>query len=240
MNTPEMINAKEITFPQESLVMIYGKAGTGKTTFCLSFLSKSYINYKENKKNTNNEKSKGNISPPQKIAFIDSDNSLNLLRLKEICIQNKIDFNELLNYLLIFKTTSFTEQEQAISSLWKIKERVFCIVIDSFTKFYREELYNEKAPIESRLIKQLSTLKLIVKKLKIPIILTSQVYELAKESKGITRSNIKSLASGILYRWCDYVFRLEKNKESFLFIEKPANIKEDVFKFKISDKGFIL
>ena len=140
-----------------TILEIYGKAGSGKSTIALQFARNCALSGK-------------------KVAIIDTD-QVSMERLGQICGK---DFGGVLNKLIIYAPDSFEEQENSIRKLWKIKG-IGLVVVDTINRFYRLELKSDQTKSENSLSYQLTELQLCAKNSSIPVIVTSQIY-----SKGDT------------------------------------------------------
>ena len=112
--------------------LVYGESATGKTTLAMQ---ESLKEAKENKK----------------IAFIDTENSFSIDRLKQM----NNSYNELIKKIFLFKPKDFIEQHELIKKLSKFD----FIVIDTIGSFYRIELKENLYAANARLNKQLRILK---------------------------------------------------------------------------------
>jgi len=148
-----------------------------------------------------------------KVIFIDTENSFTPDRLLEMNPEINLD-----NIILI-KATRYSEQFQAVKKLQETRN-ISLVVVDSFTKYYRKKI-QEKVTINPPTIKQLQYLR----DLKIPVLLTSQVY---------CKDNIcKPLA---VHLWRNFSKQtIELQKDHYENRKMILNNKET--KFKITDKG---
>lgn len=154
-------------------------------------------------------------SKKSKIVFIDTENSFSLERIKQM--NNEIN----LDNIIIIKADSYSQQFQTIKSLESIHNQISLVIIDSFTKYYRKK-FQEQINITPPTIKQLQYLK----KLNLPIILTSQVYT------NKNKENIP-LASHLWKNFANNVIELKNENKRLLRYNNQ--IKE----FKITEKGII-
>ncbi|MBI5871625.1 AAA family ATPase [archaeon] len=177
------------------MMLIYGKAATGKTTYCLM---KVHEFVKDNKR----------------VAFIDTEKSFSVERFGQMCC---CDLDGCLNRIIFMKANGFMEQCSAIDGLWEIRNRIKLIVVDSLTGLYRKELH-ENEGINPLLVKQLSMLKEIEKKGEIQVILTSQIYS---DADGMSQC----IGGGILKKWCENVARLESEGKKRLWVDETKNEK---------------
>lgn len=136
-------------YPKNLLTIIYGEAGTGKTTLVLL---------------ASLEQAKNN----KKVIFIDTENSFNIERIAQL----EPNYKNILNNIILISPKSFKEQEKIILNLTK---KTNLIIIDTISKFYRKELRENKNKITQSLIKQVQKLIHLTRE-SIPVIITSQVY----------------------------------------------------------------
>ena len=124
-----------------------------------------------------------------------------------------------LDNIILIKATRYSEQFQAVKRLIQTKN-ISLVVIDSFTKFYRKKIH-EGVTINPPTIRQLQFLR----DLKVPVILTSQVY---------CKGNVcKPLAGQLWGNFSKYTIELQKDHyENRTLITN--NLKSI---FKITDKG---
>ena len=164
---------KHLNFPK-NISLIYGPPASGKSTLCLQLISKT----------------------EGKIIFIDTENSFNLDRLKQI------DPNVNLNKIVVIKVKRYSEQYKAIKELQEINN-ISLIIVDSFTHYHRRKL-QDKINIKPATIKMFQKLR----DLEIPIILTSQIYS---DMKG----NIHPISEELFKHFSKYTIRLQKEYNQF-------------------------
>jgi len=136
----------------KEVTVIYGAAGTGKTTFAKA----AAINLaKEGKK----------------ILYLDSENGFSTERFKQLAGE---DYKKLLENIFIFKIKSFKEQQKRINEIGKFKN-VDLIVLDSAGIHYRTLVKRHSELANAMLNSQLRILNKVSKE--IPVIITNQVYK---------------------------------------------------------------
>jgi len=175
--------------------LVYGESATGKTTLAMQ---ESLKEAKENKK----------------IAFIDTENSFSIDRLKQM----NNSYNELIKKIFLFKPKDFIEQHELIKKLSKFD----FIVIDTIGSFYRIELKENLYAANARLNKQLR----ILKELNCKVLITNQVYF------DINKNRLRNVGDNILARHVDNIIKLEKNPRMLITKNKKVN-------FKIEDSGLV-
>lgn len=183
---------------------IYGKSSTGKTNLCLTAVA-------EHAKN-------------KRIIFIDTENSFCVERMHQLA--NK----EIFNNIIRFKVKSIFEQSRLINKLEKIKQNISLIVVDSITYFYRSHVKRDPKFSNLMLAKQIKVLNSLAYKLKIPVLITSQVYSDLK-------NNIYPIAKSIIDKHCKCIIKLEQENKRKLIIEKHPEISLNPINFKINNNG---
>jgi len=153
-----------------------------------------------------------------KVIFIDTENSFNIERLQKM--------NPLLNLsnIILIRATRYSEQFKAVKSLSQMKNLSF-VIIDSFTHYYRRKI-QEGITINPPTIRMLQMLK----ELKIPIILTSQVY-------SDLNGNTKAIGGSLLNRYSEQTIKLEENEG-----KRKATLEKTKteISFIITDKGLVV
>ncbi len=144
-----------------------------------------------------------------KVIFIDTEKSFTTERLLQINPNTNLD-----NIILI-QPKRYSEQFTAVKNLPK---NCKLIIIDSFTHYYRKKI-QEKIVITPPTIKQLQMLR----KLEIPVILTSQVYT-NQENQN------KPLAGHLWKNFSKYTIELTKEP-------RTIKINNKTIPFKITSKG---
>ncbi|MBI5798231.1 AAA family ATPase [Candidatus Woesearchaeota archaeon] len=153
---------------------------------------------------------------PGKIIFIDTENSCNIERIQQI--------NPLtnLNNIIIIEAKRYSEQCTAVKNIASMKN-ISLVIIDSFTVHYRK-----KNSAEKKLFINKSFRKMLyqLKGLKIPVIITSQIYSDFKK-------DFHPIAENILEKFSQYTLRLDNNKQRIIYIEQ---LKLEI-PFIITEKG---
>ena len=128
-----------------------------------------------------------------KIVFIDTENSFNIERLQQI------NPNINLENIILIQVKRYSEQFAAIKSLQEMKH-ISLVIVDSFTKYHRRKI-QENINIKPATIKMF----LMLRELKIPIILTSQVY-------SDMNSQCHPIAENLFNNFSKYTIKLDKRK----------------------------
>jgi len=131
-----------------------------------------------------------------RVCFIDTEGGFSPERVAELS-----GSEDVLERILLFDVNSWEEQKKVIRKL----ENVPCslIVVDSFVTFWRLEI-NEKNIFETNqeLARQLAILNKIARAKKIPVLLTSQVYE------DLETKRIEVSSRNIIKWWSKYLVEL--------------------------------
>lgn len=147
-----------------------------------------------------------------KVIFIDTENTFTTKRLLEM--NPNID----LNNIILINAKKYSEQYQAVKKL--SSKNTSLIVIDSFTRHYRKKI-QEKMNVTPPTIKQLQFLR----ELRIPILLTSQVY---------CKDNVcKPLANHLWRNFSKQTIELQKDH----YENRKLLLNNKEIKFKITNLG---
>jgi len=138
------------------VTQVYGEPGSGKTNLCLQAAI---------------ECSKAG----KKVIYIDTE-GLSLDRFSQIAGSRS---KEIAQHILIYEPMNFDEQYTAICEIEKIlSENIGLIIVDSATSFYRFELDDEEAGIQSRrkLANQIGFLQGMARKAGIAVLISNQIF----------------------------------------------------------------
>ncbi len=167
---------------------IFGPPGSGKTNLCFLFMLSSL---KQNKK----------------AIFIDSENNFSLERFFQIGGKE-----EHLRNILYFRIGSFDDQKKVIKKLETLiekKKNFGIIVIDSFVSLYRLKICESNVVEMNReLARQLSILSNLSQTKRIPVLITSQVYEDFETKK------VEIVSRDVVKYWSKCLIELKKLGEN--------------------------
>jgi DNA repair protein RadB len=202
-------------YENDVVTTIYGPAGSGKTLFCLLALLK----IAEKKK---------------KIIYIDTEGGFSSERLKQLTE----DYKNVLDNVVFLRPTSFKEQKNAFGKLKEIiNEKIGLVIVDTISMLYRLELgKNEDIyGVNKDLGQQLGYLNEIVRKKKIPVLITNQVYA------NFENKNSVNIVGGDLLRYgskCMIELQIgHKGSRKAILRKHRSIIEEKEIMFKIIEKG---
>ena len=176
--------------------LVYGEAATGKTTLAIQ----------ESLKEAKNNK---------KIAFIDTENSFSIERIKQM----DKNYEELIKKIFVFNPKDFMAQHELIKSLRKFD----LVIVDTIGHFYRTAIKENLYATNARLNKQLR----ILKELDCKILVTNQVYY------DVNKDRLRNIGDNVLVRHVDNIIMLRKDPRELIN-------NNDKFNFKIDDSGLVL
>jgi len=203
---------------QGTLLVLFGPAGSGKTTLSLQYSLQAMI-------------MKG------RVMYVNTEDPMFVDRLYNMASSRRLKFNSRLFH--VFEAKSFDEQHRLIVKILPLICKSYdLIVIDSLTGLFRLEA--GEAEIE-RVLKmlnmQLATLRAIVENYNVACIATSQVRGAAEGEDEYVAS-----AYNALRYWAHIILKLDRsitfNKRSIEIVKHPKNVKIK-FKVIIRDEGLI-
>lgn len=174
-----------------SITLVYGEAETGKTTLAIQCaVNCARMGYK--------------------VIFIDCDNTFFTKRMAQIASE---DFTELAPQIILMKPQNFAQQTFVIDRLAEyVGERVGLIIVDTVTRFYREELSDnmkETLKLNRELNRQMASLAQITRTRKVTSLIVSQVRS------AIFRADetIQPVAMRVVKFWADVSTSLWPTKQ---------------------------
>ncbi|MEM3521525.1 MAG: ATPase domain-containing protein [Candidatus Bathyarchaeia archaeon] len=171
-------------FPSRSISLVYGEAGTGKTTLALQTSIQAAI--------------KG-----FKVLFLDSDQSFSIQRLAQIAIN---DIENASKNIFIFQPETFIHQAMLIENLEKYVNKNFgLIVIDTLTSLYRIAFGSRESifALNRELNRQLAYLNDLSMKYDLSVLVLSQVH-----AKPYEDSKTEVIAKRVLMYWSKIALRI--------------------------------
>ncbi len=171
-----------------TITELYGGGGTGKTNLCLQLTRNAALQGK-------------------KVLYLDTE-GVSTERLKQM---SRGRSDEVLQNTLFFRAHSFEEQEKRLDEIERISFSgnldLGLIVVDSMTIFYRT-LLNSKdhQNATSRLGRQMIKLLRIARKIDVPVLITTQVYQ--NQSDG----SEQPVGGHMLYHNSKTILKIEKGR----------------------------
>jgi len=178
---------------KEELTLIYGPSASGKTTLAIQAAIKQA------------EKGK-------KVLYIDTEGGFNTERISQINPDPKI-----LDNILLLRIKEFMEQRVNFRKLKDLVEKgkIDLVIVDTIGMHYRLYLQKNSYGANLCLKKQLRILNEIAKELRIPVIITNQVYN------NIGGIGVRPVGGDIVFNSCQKWVELQKEPKRMIIIKKP-------------------
>ena len=177
----------------ERITTVYGKAGTGKTCFCM-------MSAVENAKNG------------KKVLFIDTENGFSVDRLKQMA---KDEFEKVNDNLILIKVKNFREQHDRISQIEKLTKNVSLVIIDKISNYYRTFMKLDKELALNMLNVQMKKLQELNSK-GIDVLITNQVFSNSKLNK------LEMVGYGVIFPYSKKVIEFTNSNDRIAYLRKPG------------------
>ncbi len=207
-------------FESDTITTMYGPSGAAKTNICLQFAVSTALTGK-------------------KVIFVDTEGGISIDRLKQLTD----NWETVLDKLLIFKPTTFEEQERTINQVKELvssmkPDKIGGIIIDTISMLYRLERHNGEVHDTNRALGlQIAKLSEIARKKNIPILITNQVY--ADFDKPLS---VNMVGGDLLKYGSKCLIELQKTPTDSrrAILKKHRSIKEGkTILFTIENKGIV-
>lgn len=158
--------------PEGKSALLYGEYASGKTQTCKTVVALC----------------------PNRVVYIDPEDSFSFKRLREICESRGIDYKTVKKKLILYKPNNWVEQLLIVHSIpapEEIDGKIDLIVCDSLSVFFRGiEFYGRNTlPLKTGLLREfILGLKQVAKSHHAAILLTSQISE-KPDAKFMTSSS---------------------------------------------------
>jgi len=205
-------------YEKDVLTIIYGPAGTGKTTLCIL----------------------GGCAAARagkKVIYLDSENNFSVERMQQLAPG---DFTQLFDRFIFLRPTTFAEQQDMFEKLKSVvNQKVGLVVVDTIGMLYRLALSNGENAYKANqaLGQQILSLSEIARKKNIPVLIANQVYA-DFENKGKVK-----MVGGELLRYsgkCLMEVSLSAQGVRSLWLRKHRSLSSDRhFYFKIVPTGIL-
>ncbi len=199
-------------YETDIVTMLYGPAGTGKTTTCLLA---SIAAARE-----------------KKVIFIDTEGGFSVERLQQLCL----DSDKILENIMLMQPTNFEKQQQIVDTLsGMITPQIGLIVCDTISALYRTERGEDNIGLNRLLAKQIGQLLEIARTHNIPVLLSNQVY-----SDFDNKDAVKVVGGDIMQynSKCLIEFKAGAHGNRVARLRKHRHLPEKEIAFKIVGTGF--
>ncbi len=194
----------------DSVTNIYGPAGSGKTNICMLAARENFRN-------------------GEKTLYIDTESNFSFERARQI----EPKFDEFMKSILLKNVYTWNDQREVVKSISDV-ENISLIIVDSLVALYRMEIDDENyQSINKQLSTQYSILAKLARNLKIPVLVTNQVYS----SEG----KIEMTSRLISKYWPKTIIELKRthgDNNRVAIIRKHRSLPEGRFvEFEITSSG---
>ncbi len=202
-------------FEEDTLSIIYGPAGSGKTNLCMLA-------------------SIATIKRGKKVIYVDTEGGFSLDRFNQVCNDENV-----LQSILFFRPTSFEDQKKVFSRLGKlIAPLIGLIVVDTITHLYRIQMGERERiyEVNQDLGLQIQILSQIARTQNIPVLMANQVYAHFEQP-----NSVKMVGGDFLKYGAKCLIELQKGRGSIrrALLRKHRSIAEEsAIMFKIVTTGF--
>ncbi|UCC20382.1 MAG: hypothetical protein JSV62_03580, partial [Promethearchaeota archaeon] len=153
--------------------LIFGANKTGKTQLCHQLCVQAYIQF-------SNIIKKHGIMKNQFIFYFDTENTFRPERLKELLINHKLEYSELLKSILVSKIMSNSALFMSLQELEDLLEKNYInvLIIDTLNNHYNSELANKNISLiktKGKFLKILDKINKLTKKYNLITVTTAQV-----------------------------------------------------------------
>ena len=198
--------------------IFYGENSTGKTQLCHQICLEAY-------------------KIGVKTVYFDSENTFRPERIKELCLNRGLDYNDVLKTILVATIKSNDVLNYKISELDKIlkKSDIKLLVIDTINNYYRLEQAVSFEKSKRLFITILNHLNQITKKYDLISIYTSQVTPNFNPN-----STIKHIPVGIQYLnhyFSEFIYLSKTNDNLFMHLVNSSHLSENKLPYAINSEG---
>ena len=171
---------------QQEIAMVYGQAGTGKTTLALQTAVSLAREHK-------------------KTLFLDTEGGFSVERLKQMCGD---EWASLLDYIVVMRITSFSEQYDRISQMIHSVQNFGLVIVDTIGHWYRQEVRKDATSANRVMDRQLRLLFEMSRH--VPVLLMTQVYA------DVTNKKTATVGGAMVLKWCKKLIELQKEPRTII------------------------
>lgn len=204
-------------FETDTISILYGPGGTGKTNVCLHAALQA-------------------IKANKKVIYVDTEGGFSIERFRQM---NNGSDNGIEN-IIFLKPTSFSDQKKAFEELKEMmSSNIGIIIVDSIAMLYRLEIGKTERvyDLNRELGRQIALLVHITRKKNIPVILTNQVYS------AMDGTDKTVMVGGDLLKYqSKCIIELDRNQAGIRFarLVKHRSLPENrIVEFEIKNQGLL-
>ena len=164
----------------KEVMMIYGEAGTGKTTLALQAALDC-------------------VKKDGKVLFLDTEKGFSLERFEQMGGE---DWEKHLEHVMVINIKDFKEQYERVNKVIPHVKGFGLIIVDTIGNLYRKDARKDVKAANRLMDRQLRFLFEISKE--VPVILTNQVYDKMDSNEKV------SVGGNMVLKWCKKIFELNK------------------------------
>ncbi|MFX1378141.1 MAG: hypothetical protein ACFFA4_03535 [Promethearchaeota archaeon] len=221
-------------FHSQTKYLIFGANNTGKTQLCHQLCVQAYLQFSEIFKTYKPKKR-------QFIFYFDTENTFRPERIKQIALNNDLNYNELLRNILVSKVMSNSALLLSLNELEKYLEMNYTsvLIIDTINNHYNSELANKTISInrtKTTFLKVLDKLNQVTKDYNLITITTAQVTSNINQETSVRALPVGNLLLNQYFSEYIYLDIKEQDKR-YVQLVNSLRLPEKRLLYKITSKG---
>ena len=221
-------------FHSNTKYLIFGANNTGKTQLCHQLCVQAYLQFSEIIKTYKLKKC-------QFIFYFDTENTFRPERIKQIALNNDLNYNELLRNILVSKVMSNSALLLSLNELEKYLEMNYTsvLIIDTINNHYNSELANKTISInrtKTTFLKVLDKLNQVTKDYNLITITTAQVTSNINQETSVRALPVGNLLLNQYFSEYIYLDIKEQDKR-YVQLVNSLRLPEKRLLYKITSKG---